>query len=312
MGRHSTYVYIRNCINQHWLSANAEERIKHLYYRAAFRDFANNNRRSWHRGVSTKRYQKRGRNINVLTFLSDSSLSTMDKPSRDGNDGGGGKVGAVAHLKSSRDDSSDDETQVVPPPPVPEGLVEGHHLHPHARHDCSNFDFVPDIVLRAERLSSTLNISPECIQELKSAMEMNALYCDFCYCYICDRPAKECRFWRVSHCFACDKGIDSEKWTQRRRESMRNGGEEDEANLLIPEVHYKQASGLSLVLSPWGIARPWNQNTKSDFGIWFEMNRPNGHRHNCYICIERLIHWYDTTPLSVVCLNGFYLITTIT
>lgn len=45
--------------------------------------------------------------------------------------------------------------------------------------------------------------------------EANQLYCDCCYCYVCDDKASECKLWH-KHCNATDQGLDSVQWKRQR------------------------------------------------------------------------------------------------
>lgn len=60
-------------------------------------------------------------------------------------------------------------------------------LLPHMRQHCTNFPFRLDM----------------------------KKHCDFCYCYICDVPVKDCRDW-LSHCFATDEGDKGEHYKRLR------------------------------------------------------------------------------------------------
>jgi len=50
----------------------------------------------------------------------------------------------------------------------------------------------------------------------------NQSKCDTCFCYVCDKPAKDCATW-ATHCDATDKGPNAAYWKLRRNEMKRGG-----------------------------------------------------------------------------------------
>ena len=94
---------------------------------------------------------------------------------------------------------SDDDVVFIPNPSAKAQL-------PHARCACETHIFV----------------APPGGQLRHHGTAKNKEKCATCFCYVCDKPAKECAFWDV-HCDATDKGPNAAYWKIRRNEVKRGG-----------------------------------------------------------------------------------------
>jgi hypothetical protein len=93
---------------------------------------------------------------------------------------------------------SDDDVVFIPNP-------TGKAQLPHARCACETHIFVPPPA-----------------GQLRHYGQKNKEKCATCFCYVCDKPAKECTSWDV-HCDATDKGPNAAYWKIRRNEVKRGG-----------------------------------------------------------------------------------------
>ena len=94
---------------------------------------------------------------------------------------------------------SDDDVVFIPNPSAKAQL-------PHARCACETHIFV----------------APPGGQLRHHGTAKNKEKCATCFCYVCDKPAKECTSWNV-HCDATDKGPNAAYWKIRRNEVKRGG-----------------------------------------------------------------------------------------
>ena len=94
---------------------------------------------------------------------------------------------------------SDDDVVFIPNP-------TGKAQLPHARCACETHIFV----------------APPGGQLRHHGTAKNKETCATCFCYVCDKPAKECTSWAV-HCDATDKGPNAAYWKIRRNEVKRGG-----------------------------------------------------------------------------------------
>jgi len=146
------------------------------------------------------------------------------------------------------DDDDDDEIEIVDPPPIKK--IEPQLLQnddeefavvgqtnvmrlPHLRQYCTECkEFTVDLAPTGTPIqwSKTLKIRAK-------VLEQNAEYCDFCYCYVCDVPSKECLAWSfrqlftssqvnwmslslddLPHCLAAEKTKKMSKhWKEQKR-----------------------------------------------------------------------------------------------
>ena len=83
---------------------------------------------------------------------------------------------------------SDDDVVFIPNP-------TGKAQLPHARCACETHIFV----------------APPGGQLRHHGTAKNKETCATCFCYVCDKPAKECTSWNV-HCDATDKGPNAAYW----------------------------------------------------------------------------------------------------
>jgi proliferating cell nuclear antigen len=135
-----------------------------------------------------------------------------------------GKVSAIAFQSNTRAergatiDDHDDEVKVVDPPPQLVTPVKSSEAAAAADDD--------DIQVVATRHSHALpHMRPHCTVHVFQTEEINVdaspestrsspnrQACRLCYCYVCDRPVRDCQQWG-EHCDATDK---STYWAQQR------------------------------------------------------------------------------------------------
>ena len=81
---------------------------------------------------------------------------------------------------------------------------------PHARQHCTEKPFLSD------------DTGVACTWAKRQVVNMD--FCDCCYCYVCDVPAKDCKGnWNDDHCFATDQGRVKSYWAKRRADVQKNG-----------------------------------------------------------------------------------------
>ena len=114
------------------------------------------------------------------------------------------------HAASSARGAADEDIELV-------GTANETRL-PHMRQHCPDNKFVQD-VSHLQRQGRTFTER----QSLKENMQDNGSFCDLCFCFVCDKPAKECTSWSspgltVSscHCHASDTGRDAFFWKGQR------------------------------------------------------------------------------------------------
>ena len=152
----------------------------------------------------------------------------------DDDDDGGGKIGSCTALQQQHQWSSE---VVVVEPVAPEihavastqaasanddvlvvGTANESRL-PHMRQHCTENKFVQDVI----SLNSYSHTTAPKSHEMQEGKTGNVKFCDLCFCYVCDKPAKECTNWdsmfpafSTSHCHACDTGTDGIMWKSHR------------------------------------------------------------------------------------------------
>ncbi|CAN0404247.1 unnamed protein product, partial [Phaeothamnion confervicola] len=57
---------------------------------------------------------------------------------------------------------------------------------------------------------------PDCLAFPFRNTDLRIKYCDTCFCYVCDGPAKSCPIWQQHHC-AVTRGIGALHWRKLRR-----------------------------------------------------------------------------------------------
>ncbi|XP_072336996.1 uncharacterized protein [Scyliorhinus torazame] len=72
------------------------------------------------------------------------------------------------------------------------------NVMPHARYDCVEQDFI-----RTEN-------------ETTESAGNNSNFCEQCYCYICDKPASECQYWKLPSICHCNAHNKSAYWKAHR------------------------------------------------------------------------------------------------
>jgi hypothetical protein len=141
------------------------------------------------------------------------------------DDGGGGKIGSCAALQLKRQEIKREqngsqfssEIEIVEPDaPV---------IHPVASASASAqlaTTSDEDIVVVGTANESRLPHMRQHCQEHKfcpSSQTSNLLFCDLCFCYVCDKPAKECTKWEIGHhCHASDTGPQGFTWARLRKQ----------------------------------------------------------------------------------------------
>jgi len=172
-----------------------------------------------------------------------SSANIKSEGSRRSNndDDGGGKIGSVASLQQQEWASEVEVIEPVAPQIhavasaqaastndddiVLVGTANESRL-PHMRQHCPDNKFVQDIVSSSGRQYA---IGASKRSELQEGKTGNISHCDLCFCYVCDKPAKECTSWSstgtatyASHCHASDTGVDARTW-KNHRTAAKNG-----------------------------------------------------------------------------------------
>lgn len=125
------------------------------------------------------------------------------------------EIHAVAPAAAAADDS--DDVVLV-------GTANESRL-PHMRQHCPDNKFVQDVVA-LNRQSHMTAIKRKEVDEGKTG---NVSFCDLCYCFVCDKPAKDCISWGTVghanyslHCHASDAGMDARIW-KNKRNNVKNG-----------------------------------------------------------------------------------------
>jgi hypothetical protein len=135
----------------------------------------------------------------------------------------------VASAQAAAATTSDDDIVVV-------GTANESRL-PHMRQHCSDNMFAPyhDPKSRFSRLSST--------EVAALGNTGNREFCNLCFCYVCDKPAKDCSSWNI-HCHATDTGAQSLMWTKLRKDVKQGRKNTEQAKTRQPV----QAASTSLRL----------------------------------------------------------------
>ena len=82
--------------------------------------------------------------------------------------------------------------------------------YPHPRNLCGVYPFIPNANANATT-TATANSNSNA-----NHFSGNELFCDNCYCKVCDKPAVECHEWK-HHCHACD----TPEWQQKKMDAKR-------------------------------------------------------------------------------------------
>ncbi|XP_060716949.1 uncharacterized protein zgc:112980 isoform X2 [Tachysurus vachellii] len=120
----------------------------------------------------------------------------------DDDDAGGDHTGALDNsiLIVEDDDSSKEatsETTEILDDDVTITFSRKASVLPHARYDCTvSFSFTDSNISEPENI--------------------NAAYCEQCFCYICDHPASQCEFWIVPGFYHCNAHKHSVYWKSLR------------------------------------------------------------------------------------------------
>jgi hypothetical protein len=141
------------------------------------------------------------------------------------NNGGGGKLGATAMLQQQG--QADDDVMVVDPV-----LPEIHPVGGVAAAAAASANNDDDIQLVGTANETRLpHMRQHCteypfVSSGTNAKTSNETYCDLCYCYVCDKPAKECAKWTSpsasqgqNHCMATDMGAMAPLWRSLRQQA---------------------------------------------------------------------------------------------
>jgi hypothetical protein len=82
--------------------------------------------------------------------------------------------------------------------------------YPHPRNLCGVYPFIPN-ANATTTATATANSNSNA-----NHSSGNELFCDNCYCKVCDKPAVECHEWK-HHCHACD----TPEWQQKKMDAKR-------------------------------------------------------------------------------------------
>lgn len=178
------------------------------------------------------------------------------EPAAKDNDDGGGKIGSCASLQQQQQQQAIKQDQQATEGSLEVQIVEPvartilcrpvaatHHAStsstaaneeviivgtanesrlPHMRQHCPENKFVPNVIY----LSNRQCITEEQRKALTEAKLGNRACCDLCFCYVCDKPAKDCTKWLSSsqgmmhfsqfHCHASETGPDAPGWLNLR------------------------------------------------------------------------------------------------
>ena len=138
------------------------------------------------------------------------------------------REGPEIHPVAAASAGADEDIEVV-------GTANESRL-PHMRQHCTEKKFVKDVI----HLQSKAYKTAEQSQAVRDGLASNSACCDLCYCFVCDKPAKECTSWvssretsskasRSSHCHASDTGMDSTMWKTLRTQYKKNANTNDSA-----------------------------------------------------------------------------------
>ncbi|CAL9700058.1 unnamed protein product [Knipowitschia caucasica] len=94
---------------------------------------------------------------------------------------------------------------------------------PHARYDCPIQPFVPS----------------EC--EISAPVHANQLFCEQCFCYICDQLASQCKVWSSSGMCHCNSHKRSTFWNNQRNSRLLGGLQAFNLSLCEIDSHLRQA-----------------------------------------------------------------------
>ncbi|KAJ0033609.1 hypothetical protein NQD34_000716 [Periophthalmus magnuspinnatus] len=94
---------------------------------------------------------------------------------------------------------------------------------PHARYDCPIQPFM----------------ATEC--EISTPIDNNQLMCEQCFCYICDKPASQCKVWTSSGVCHCNSHKRSTFWNNQRNSSLLGGLQSFNLTLCEIDSHLRHA-----------------------------------------------------------------------
>lgn len=98
---------------------------------------------------------------------------------------------------------------------------------PHMRQHCPDHKFVQDVWVT--------------INQEETLTDGNLAFCHLCYCYVCDKPAKDCTMWGATniggfHSHASDAGMYAPHWHYHRMEAKNQNGPKQQEKAL-PRRH---------------------------------------------------------------------------
>jgi hypothetical protein len=110
-------------------------------------------------------------------------------------------------LALQKDDDDDDNHNHAPPDDSVQvvGTLNSQML-PHMRPHCTKQVFW-----------NGLKGNEYYLEESKKETRDNQKCCALCFCYVCDKPAKDCKTWDSNHCHATDRGPNAAFWKAKRQ-----------------------------------------------------------------------------------------------
>ena len=212
-----------------------------------------------------KQQKAKGTSHKEVTSAAAAAASTIIKtedrsaPINSDEDDGGGKIGSCAALEQQarleklQETQEISEVEILPRiapviHPVAASIADDEEIElvgttnetrlPHARQYCPDNKFIPGVEYK--KYHGTLEFS----HIIPEAEKWNPKYCDLCYCYVCDKPAKGCTSWTAGsfsfrHCHA----TDTDSWHTLRVAKGANNIPVSTPGPFPSNVHHTSKSG---------------------------------------------------------------------
>jgi hypothetical protein len=189
----------------------------------------------------------------------------------------------TSNLKSDSDDpaNEDDSIQVTSPPPVTLQRDDNSHAPP----DDSAVQVVGTL-----NSQSLPHMRPHCTKhafwdgllglygdafddDSKKKTRDNLKFCALCFCYVCDKPAKDCRIWdrSIAHCHATDRGPNADIW-KSRRQAVRRQAVKERAQGTVQQPVATRTATAPATNAEYDVARndSWRSPNRDLSGYYFE------------------------------------------